>query len=146
MTNPIETFQSLKSAYLRYFDSPFDLRFEEVVQARRRLLDRDGVLYREPLVEPQPPYLGSGHDIGGAVAHVLGGSSGWTHALVGELAQLGERGLFPPRGDTALELYAHQVEMLRASTQRGEDAVILTGTGSGKTEAIYLAIAVLKEQ
>ena len=140
MTNPIETFQSLKSAYLRYFDSPFDLRFEEMVQARRRLLDRDGVLYREPLVEPQPPYLGSGHDIAGAVADVLASSSGWTPALVGELAQLGERGLFPPRGGTALELYAHQVEMLRASTQRGEDAVILTGTGSGKTEAIYLPV------
>ena len=94
MTNPIETFQSLKSAYLRYLDSPFDLRFEEMVQARRRLLDRDGVLYREPLVEPQPPYLGSGHDIGGAVADVLASSSGWTPALVGELAQLGERGCF----------------------------------------------------
>jgi hypothetical protein len=40
-----------KSSYLRYFDSPFDLRFEDLVQARRRLLDRDGVLYREPLIE-----------------------------------------------------------------------------------------------
>ena len=41
MTDPIQTFESLKSAYLRYFDSPYDLRFEELVQARRRLLDRD---------------------------------------------------------------------------------------------------------
>ena len=49
MSNPIDTFNSLKSAYLRYFDSPFDLRFEDLVQARRQLLDRDGVLYREPL-------------------------------------------------------------------------------------------------
>ena len=140
MTNPIDTFESLKSAYLRYFDSPFDLRFEEVVQARRRLLDRDGVLYREPLVEPQPPYSGSGHDIGSAVAEVLGGSPGWTPALLGKLAQFGEGGLFPPRGSTPLELYAHQVEMLKASTLRREDAVILTGTGSGKTEAIYLPV------
>ena len=140
MTNPIDTFESLKSAYLRYFDSPFDLRFEEVVQARRRLLDRDGVLYREPLVEPQPPYSGSGHDIGSAVAEVLGGSPGWTPALLGKLAQFGEGGLFPPRGSAPLELYAHQVEMLKASTLRREDAVILTGTGSGKTEAIYLPV------
>ena len=140
MTNPIETFQSLKSAYLRYFDSPFDLRFEEVVQARRQLLDRDGVLYREPLVEPQPPYSGSGHDVGIAVAEVLRNSPGWSPALVSELAEVGESGLFPPRGSTPLELYAHQVEMLRASTLRREDAVILTGTGSGKTEAIYLPV------
>ena len=147
MTSPIETFQSLKNAYLRYFDSAFDLRFEEVVQARRRLLDRDGVLYREPLVEPQPPYSGSGHDIGSAVSEVLSSASGWTPSLIRELAQIGERGLFAPRASTPLELYEHQVEMLRASTLRGEDAVILTGTGSGKTEAIYLPVlaALVKE-
>ena len=68
MTDPIHTFDSLKSAYLRYFDSPFDLRFEELVQARRRLLDRDGVLYREPLIEPQPALRRSGHDVRAATA------------------------------------------------------------------------------
>jgi hypothetical protein len=73
MTDPIHTFDSLKSAYLRYFDSPFDLRFEDLVQARRRLLDRDGVLYREPLIEPQPGYVLSGHDVRAATASVLGG-------------------------------------------------------------------------
>ena len=140
MTNPIEIFQSLKSAYLRYFDSPFDLRFEEVVRVRRQLLDRDGVLYREPLVEPQPPYSSSGHDVGSAIAEVLHNSRGWSPALVSELAQVGKSGLFPPRGSTPLKLYAHQVEMLRASTLRRKDAVILTGTGSGKTEAIYLPV------
>src|SRR5438552_4564 len=41
MTDPIRTFSSLKDAYFRYFDSPFDLRFEELVQSRRALLDRD---------------------------------------------------------------------------------------------------------
>lgn len=140
MTDPIRTFQSLKNAYLRYFDSPFDLRFEELVQARRRLLDRDGVLYREPLVEPQPPYAGSGYDIRGAVASVLGGSGGWSPKAIEDLAGIAEAGLFAPRGSTPLELYTHQVEMLRSSTLRGEDAVILTGTGSGKTEAIYLPV------
>ena len=140
MTNPIETFESLKSTYLRYFDSPFDLRFEEVVQARRRLLDRDGVLYREPLVEPQPPYAGSQHDIGGAVARVLGAAPRWASNVANDLARVAEYGLFPPRDGIPLELYAHQVEMLRASVLRGEDAVILTGTGSGKTEAIYLPV------
>ena len=34
MSDPIQTFANLKNAYLRYFDSPFDLRFEELVQAR----------------------------------------------------------------------------------------------------------------
>ena len=64
MSDPIRTFDNLKSAYLRYFDSAFDLRFEEIVRARAHLLDRDGVLYRESLVEPQPPYAGSGKTYG----------------------------------------------------------------------------------
>jgi DEAD/DEAH box helicase domain-containing protein len=60
MTDAITVFERLKEAYLRYFDSPFDLRFDELVDARRALLDRDGVLHREPLIEPQPPYAPSG--------------------------------------------------------------------------------------
>src|SRR4051812_835599 len=106
MTDPIQTFDSLRSAYLRYFDSPFDLRFEELVQARRQLLDRDGVLYREPLVEPQPPYAGSGHDIRAAVASVLGGS--WPTRDAADLADVAELGLFPPRRGVPMELYSHQ--------------------------------------
>jgi DEAD/DEAH box helicase domain-containing protein len=140
MTDPIQTFHSLKSAYLRYFDSPYDLRFEELVQARRRLLDRDGVLYREALIEPQPPYAGSRHDIRSAVSSVLTGDSGWAAGIAGDLADLAEAGLFAPRSGIPLELYTHQVEMLASSTLRGHDAVILTGTGSGKTEAIYLPV------
>jgi DEAD/DEAH box helicase domain-containing protein len=140
MTDPIQTAHSLKSAYLRYFDSPYDLRFEELVQARRRLLDRDGVLYREALIEPQPPYAGSRHDIRSAVSSVLAGKPSWDDSLVAELADVAEAGLFAPRGSTPIELYNHQIKMLTSSTLRGDDAVILTGTGSGKTEAIYLPV------
>src|SRR5687767_2257025 len=114
MTDPIQTFDALKRTYLRYFDSPFDLRFEELVRARRRLLDRDGVLYREGLLEPQPPYSGSGHNIRSAPAHALTGHQDWAAGAVAELAGFAEAGLFQPRNGNVLELYAHQVAMLRA--------------------------------
>jgi DEAD/DEAH box helicase domain-containing protein len=147
MTNPLHTFDSLKSAYLRYFDSPYDLRFEDVVQARRRLLDRDGVLYREPLIEPQPGYVLSGHDIRAATASVLNGVAGWPQKYIDELAGVAEEGLFLPRGETPIELYLHQEEMLRSSVADQADTVILTGTGSGKTESIYLPVlaAIVRE-
>lgn len=140
MTDPIQTFNALRSAYLRYFDSPFDLRFEELVQSRRRILDRDGVLFREPLVEPQPPYLGSEHDVRSGSINVLAGHSAWSAQAIDDLAAFAEAGLFQPRAGVPVELYAHQLDMMRSVTARGEDAVILTGTGSGKTEAIYLPV------
>ncbi len=140
MSDPIRTFGNLRDAYLRYYDSPFDLRFEELVTARRRLLDRDGVLYREPLIEPQPGYIGSGEDVRSAVTSILTGEPGWSASETRDLAGLAEAGLFQPRGGVPLELYAHQLDVLRASTASGRDAVILTGTGSGKTEAIYLPV------
>lgn len=140
MSNPIDTFNSLKSSYLRYFESPFDLRFEDLVQARRRLLDRDGVLYREPLIEPQPGYVLSGHDIQQAVMAVLGGASGWSAQTVADVADVAEEGLFLARGARPIELYRHQEANLRASVVDQLDTVILTGTGSGKTESIYLPV------
>ena len=140
MSRPIHAFESLKDAYLRYFDSAFDLRFEEVLQERRRLLDRDGVLYREPLVEPQPAYAGSGRDVRSAVSDVLGGAEGWPAAAADDLAGIAEAGLFLPASGGPIELYAHQAETLRASARHGRDVVILTGTGSGKTEALYLPV------
>jgi DEAD/DEAH box helicase domain-containing protein len=140
MSNPVDTFNSLKSGYLRYFDSPFDLRFEDLVQARRRLLDRDGVLYREPLIEPQPGYVLSGHDVRAATSAVLAGAGGWSPQVISDLAGLAEEGLFLPRGTRPIELYLHQEAMLRASMVDQCDTVILTGTGSGKTESIYLPV------
>jgi DEAD/DEAH box helicase domain-containing protein len=140
MSDPIRTFANLRDTYLRYFDSPFDLRFEELVRARGQLLDRDGVLYREPLIEPQPPYAGSGEDVRAAARSVLTGHAAWSDGTVEDLAASAETGLFLPRNGVPLELYTHQVEMLRSSSARGTDAVILTGTGSGKTEAIYLPV------
>lgn len=57
-----------------------------------------------------------------------------------DLSTLALAGLFRSQGPRSIELYAHQISMFRASAALQRDAVILTGTGSGKTEAIYLPI------
>ena len=133
MTDTAALFRGLKDAYLRYFDSPFDLRFDELVNERRDLLDRDGVLYRDPLIEPQPPYAGSRQNVAQAAQSALTGAAGWSAQAVADLGQFATDGLFLSRTASPIELYLHQVEMLRISAAEGRDAVILTGTGSGKT-------------
>jgi DEAD/DEAH box helicase domain-containing protein len=140
MTDTAALFRGLKDAYLRYFDSPFDLRFDELVNERRYLLDRDGVLYRDPLIEPQPPYAGSRQNVVQAAQSALTGAAGWSAQAVADLGQFATNGLFLSRTDSQIELYRHQVDMLRVSAAEGRDAVILTGTGSGKTESIYLPV------
>src|SRR5262245_3921888 len=141
MTRPLQTFSSLRNAYLRYFDSPFDLRFDELVQERRQILNRDSVLFREPLFEPQPPYVGSGLTIRPAVQSVLDGAAGWSGALIDERGGLAVEGIFrPAAGRPAIQIYAPQTSRLRGVSREERDAVIRTGTGSGKTEAIYLPV------
>jgi hypothetical protein len=54
MKNPLALFRNLRDLYLRYLDSPFDLRHPDLSRERRDLLDRDGRLWREPLFEPAP--------------------------------------------------------------------------------------------
>ena len=56
MSNPLAIFEDLRDTYFRYLDSPFDLRYPDLVAERRALLDADGRLYRRPLIEPVPAY------------------------------------------------------------------------------------------
>src|ERR1700730_8780755 len=93
MTNPISLFDHLRQTYLRYLESPFDLRYEPLIAERRAMLDQDGRLYREPLIEPVTPNLGSGRTFGAAAAEILSGS--WPAALINELAEFVGLGLFP---------------------------------------------------
>ena len=59
MSNPIALFDNLREMYLRYLDSPFDLRYPQLVSERRTLLNVDGRIFRQPLIEPIPAYQSS---------------------------------------------------------------------------------------
>lgn len=134
MNNPLALFDELRQMYLRYLDSPFDLRYPDLVSERRQLLDQDRRLYRYPLIEPVPAYQSSGLSFQQAAATLLG--SMWPSALVSELVAFVAAGLFPP----SLRLYRHQFDVFEQSVARGRDVVVTTGTGSGKTEAFLLPI------
>lgn len=132
--NPIAIFEGLRDIYFRYLDSPFDLRYPDLVAERRQLLDMDGRLYRHPLIEPVPAYQSSGQTFS-QVAHAALGAH-WTPAQITALVAMVNAGIFP----ATRELYMHQREVFEQSVVHGRDVVVTTGTGSGKTECFLLPI------
>jgi ATP-dependent helicase YprA (DUF1998 family) len=141
MSNPLRLFESLKDMYLRYLDSPFDLRYQDLAAERRQILDQDGRIYRYPMIEPVPTYSSSGQTFQQMVQSLLG--TRWTQPEVDDLADFVSRGLFDP----TLNLYTHQWEAFEESVLNGNDVVVTTGTGSGKTECFLLPIiaSILRE-
>src|SRR5258708_1314655 len=93
MSNPFTLFEDLRDTYLRYLDSPFDLRYPDLVSERRRLLDVDGRLYRQPIIEPVPAYMSSGETLPQAAQALLGGS--WVPQTISDFAVFASQGPFP---------------------------------------------------
>ena len=71
-------------------------------------------------------------DVAQVASSTLAGIAGWTPQLIDDFSTLALNGLFLAQNRPPIELYTHQVEMLRASVALAHDTVILTGTGSGK--------------
>ena len=139
--NPIRLFENIRDMYLRYLDSPFDLRYGDLTQEREILLDQDGRIYRHPLIEPIPAYRTSGESFGQAAQALLSGM--WQASDVADIATFVDQGLFP----SALSLHQHQRDVFEQVIVNRRDAVITTGTGSGKTECFLLPLvaSVVKE-
>lgn len=126
MDDPFRVFNEIRLAYQRYLDSPFRLRYDALLEERRSLLFRDGQLFREPLIEPIPPYESSGLTVAQACVQ-LGISS--------EAADLITRSLFR----AGVPLHQHQLDAWQHS-RAGRAVVVTTGTGSGKTECYLLPV------
>lgn len=109
-----------------YIEAQYPIRHADVVAERRALLDSPGMLEQEPYIEGMPAYE-SGRPYGelSLPQPVVAGFktfAGWTPPLIPE------------------QPYAHQCAALEALVGRDQDLVVVTGTGSGKTETFLLPI------
>jgi DEAD/DEAH box helicase domain-containing protein len=134
MSNPISLFDELREMYLRYLDSPFDLRYPDLINERRNLLSADGHIFRPPLIEPVPAYQSSNQSFQAIAQAHLGGV--WSQAEINDVANFVSLELFPP----SRLPYTHQEEVFTQSVVNGRDVVVTTGTGSGKTEYFLLPV------
>jgi Lhr-like helicase len=136
MPTPYSVATSIEEDFLRYYDTAYRLNSPEVMAERAAILRQRGVIFGQPFLELLPQYpLAGDHD--GAERNVResiqrAGAPEFLHELI-EKVVLGDVPR-PPR------LYAHQEEALKASFRDGDNVVITSGTGSGKTEAFLLPI------
>jgi len=129
--DPIESFESIQASIKRYITSAFGTNSPTFERDRKALLDKDAVLFQEPFVEPIPSY-----EPGMALA-ALGGRDlpGMAPEAIDAFRSIAAAGLF--KGGH--RLYLHQQRMLQQALER-KHCVVVTGTGSGKTESFLLPV------
>lgn len=132
MKDPIGSFETIKENFIRYVRTAFRTKFKGVEKERYDLLNYDRVLYRKPWIEPLPDYVSSGKKINDLTAEDLGNAlnEGEIETFKG-LVNTGLVGNFP--------LHSHQAEMLKQALL-GNNCIITSGTGSGKTESFLLPL------
>jgi len=126
MNDPIGMAHVLRSLYGKYLKSAHPLRHEGLMRERADLLDREGTLHREPLVEPVARYQEVG-TLAEACRELR---------LSPAFADFASLGAFA----SGRKLYAHQRAALDEVCARGRSMVVTTGTGSGKTECFLLPV------
>ncbi|MEU3469757.1 DEAD/DEAH box helicase [Streptomyces sp. NPDC006687] len=118
-----ETVASIQAALRDYIEATYHVGHPTVIEQRRELLKREGVLHREPFIESTPRYQ-TGRGFGDleldAAARAL---------LVSLSTHIG--GHQPLLHDPP---YTHQAEALEWTIRDGLSLAVTTGTGSGKTE------------
>lgn len=130
-TDPVGAWEELKANLKRYVTSAFGTDSPSFEADRQALLDTTGVLFQEPYLEMLPAY-----EVGKALGE-LGAADlpGMSEAARAAFKAIAGAGLMP----AAYPLYVHQQRMLKAALER-RHCVVVTGTGSGKTEAFLLPV------
>ena len=129
---PIILGEELLEAYLKYYDTQYWLRDPELLKERRELLSRTGRLLADVILEPVLSYesnidyrdLTESLGLNSNIAEVVG------HALFGKYTKEGEN----------IKLRTHVADATRTffGNLQQTNAVVTSGTGSGKTESFLL--------
>lgn len=143
MKDPIGIYENLKEAYFKYIDTAFSVDDTEFQSIRKSEYlpegkDENNVLAQEPYLELIKPYPSSGKRITDLKLEDITDSFGNHYfgnqqelELFQNFCMSGLVGDFP--------LYQHQIDMIK-NYALGNNCIITTGTGSGKTESFLLPL------
>ncbi len=125
-----ETIEKLHGSLSDYIEATYHISAPSLIAQRQALLKRDGVIHRIPYLESTPKYQ-TGDKFG-----LMPGLPPSAKTLFESLSAAKDgmpRLIYDPP-------YKHQAESLRHNLVGGKNLVIMTGTGSGKTESFLLPI------
>ena len=125
-----ETIEQLHGALCDYIEATYHISAKSLIAQRKRLLIRPGVIHQIPYLESTPRYLTGQQfsDMGGLPSAALEAFLTLSRPG-GDLPQL----IYDPP-------YQHQLQTVDGSLIQGRNVIIMTGTGSGKTESFLLPI------
>lgn len=136
LINPIYAYKEIRDNFILYVKTAFKTRYESLESEREDLLYTDEVTSREPWIEPLPSYCnkilpnGEKLRISTLRPEDVPGMNDQARSIFQEFVL---KGLI--NGD--YPIYQHQADMLRNALQ-GNNCIITSGTGSGKTESFLL--------
>lgn len=124
-----ETASQLHLALKEYIEAAYHVSHPTLVNQRRRILDEPGVIHQRPYLESTPRYQN------GKAFKDLGLDAAAVRAFASVSEDQGElrRVIHDPP-------YQHQADSTRLSLAEGRSLVVMTGTGSGKTECFLLPL------
>ena len=131
MLNPTDLSQAIKNTFADYISTTLSISDERYSELLKAELRRDGVIAKGPYLE-----LGDAYKTGASIRELIAG---------GVMSPLFEK--FGQGFQLSRPLYVHQESAVRASAN-GDNMVVTTGTGSGKTECYLIPIVntLLREQ
>ncbi|MBV8800897.1 MAG: DEAD/DEAH box helicase [Alphaproteobacteria bacterium] len=125
-----ETIKQLHHSLRDYIEATYHISDPALIEQRKRLLDKPGIIHQVPYLESTPRYKS------GAIFASMNGLSPAALEVYQMLskpdATLPQILYDPP--------YKHQSEAIQGSLIDGRNLLIMTGTGSGKTESFLLPI------
>ena len=122
-----QTIEELHAALREYIEAAYHVSDPRMVAQRRVLLDKLGIIHQRPYLESTPRY------VAGAKYKDIPGVDPVVSTLLTELAKPTNQGrqlLYDPP-------YKHQADAIEQILVRAKSLVIMTGTGSGKTEKSF---------
>lgn len=124
-----ETTDALHHALRDYIEATYHVGHPSLVAQRRALLEQAGVIHQRPFIESTPRYQS------GERFEKLGLDDAALEVFEALSSRSGDLGLLihnPP--------YQHQARAVQLALVEGKSLVVMTGTGSGKTECFLLPI------